>query len=366
MGPRVAEFFAGMGLVRRAMDAEGFTTIFANDVDEMKEALYLDNFGPGEFLLGDIAELAGSDVPSVDVASASFPCTDLSLAGNRHGLAGPESGLFWEFVRVIGEMENRPAVILIENVLGFASSDGGEDLRSVVRELNHLGYWCDVIVVDAAWFVPQSRQRLFIVASKTRTGEPMSWQSALRPTPVVRALSAVPDLKLQETGPLPDIHEIRGLESVVETLPPSDERWWTGERRRRFLTEMSPMQSDRLHNLIKGPSVQWRTAYRRTRNGSTVWEVRADNMSGALRTARGGSSKQALVEAGDGDVKVRWMTPTEYARLQGAGDARLDAVTTAQALYALGDAVCVPAVSWIARTHVLPLLSERPLSARTA
>jgi DNA (cytosine-5)-methyltransferase 1 len=90
-----------------------------------------------------------------------------------------------------------------------------------------------------------------------------------------------------------------------------------------------------------------------------VWEIRADELSGCLRTARGGSSKQAVVEAGRGNVRVRWMTATEYARLQGAPDFKLDGVRESAALFGFGDAVCVPAVAWIAKMYLRPLLEGK-------
>src|SRR4051794_21062921 len=114
---RTAEFFAGMGLVRQAVESVGGEVVFANDIEPSKQALYVDNFSSGDFRLGDIREIEGADIPDVDLATASFPCTDLSLAGNRAGLAGRESGMFWEFARVIREMGARaPQAILLENV----------------------------------------------------------------------------------------------------------------------------------------------------------------------------------------------------------------------------------------------------------
>src|SRR4051812_348003 len=95
--PRVAEFFAGMGLVRLAVEDAGFDVAFANDIDESKRDLYYDNFGEDDFAFGDVQQIHGGDVPDVALATASFPCTDLSLAGNRAGLGGGESSMFWQF-----------------------------------------------------------------------------------------------------------------------------------------------------------------------------------------------------------------------------------------------------------------------------
>jgi DNA (cytosine-5)-methyltransferase 1 len=125
------------------------------------------------------------------------------------------------------------------------------------------------------------------------------------------------------------------------------------------------VQAERLAGLRAAAEPRWATAYRRTRAGRAVWEIRGDEISGCLRTARGGSSKQALVEAGGGEVRVRWMTAREYARLQGVpDDFTLDAVTPNQALFGLGDAVCVPVVSWVVSHYLLPMVeTELPLAA---
>jgi site-specific DNA-cytosine methylase len=77
----VAEFFAGIGLVRLALEECGFTTVFANDIDPDKFAMYKANFPTAGFHLGDIHRLNANDIPNCDLTTASFPCTDLSIAG---------------------------------------------------------------------------------------------------------------------------------------------------------------------------------------------------------------------------------------------------------------------------------------------
>jgi DNA (cytosine-5)-methyltransferase 1 len=109
--------------------------------------------------------------------------------------------------------------------------------------------------------------------------------------------------------------------------------------------------------MLQQGGTTWRTAYRRTRDGVARWEVRPDAIAGCLRTARGGSSKQAVVEAGLGKVQLRWMTAREYAALQGAPDHRFTSVSENQALFGFGDAVCVPVIEWIAHEYLLPLLN---------
>lgn len=153
------------------------------------------------------------------------------------------------------------------------------------------------------------------------------------------------------------------LADVVERVKDDDPRWWEPARVARFVTSLSPTQMARLAGLRSSSKSVWASAYRRTRNGRAVWEIRADSISGCLRTARGGSSRQALVQAGRGDMSVRWMTPREYARLQGAPDYKLDdEITVNQALFGFGDAVCVPAVRWIGENYIAPLLANHATS----
>ena len=115
---RAAEFFAGIGLVRRALEQEDFRVVFANDIEPAKAALYRANFDASDLVVGDVRNVRGKDVPDIDLATASFPCTDLSLAGNRAGLSGEHSGMFWEFARVIREMRRRGPSKRCEDLFG--------------------------------------------------------------------------------------------------------------------------------------------------------------------------------------------------------------------------------------------------------
>src|SRR5207245_7219023 len=120
-----------------------------------------------DFDLRDIHEVVPRGVPSVTLATASFPCNDLSLAGARAGLAGEQSGAFWGLVRLLGRMgARRPPLVLLENVTGFLTSHGGGDFEQALLALNRLGYAVDTFILDAARFVPQSRQRLFVLGQR--------------------------------------------------------------------------------------------------------------------------------------------------------------------------------------------------------
>jgi len=359
--PRALEFFAGIGLARMGLEAAGFSVAWANDYEPDKKAMYDAQFGesaPEHFALGDVGKVTVEQLPrDVSLAWASSPCTDLSLAGNRAGFAGAQSGTFWHFVRLLEEMnDDRPEVIVLENVVGLATSHGGDDLTAAIRAFNKLGYSVDVLSIDARRFVPQSRPRLFLVGAQNPPVDVVEPNSELRPD-WLQWVYGDKSLRTHRAPlPVPPAPLTEGLADEVEDMSLDDDRWWDAARTDKFVSSLSPMQRDRVMSLKRGAGVKYRTAYRRTRNGVAVWEVRADDISGCLRTARGGSSKQAVVRLGNKRLQVRWMTPREYARLMGAGDYDLSAARNNQALFGFGDAVAVPAVSWLADHYLMPLV----------
>ncbi|MXW59415.1 MAG: DNA cytosine methyltransferase [Acidimicrobiia bacterium] len=321
---RAAEFFAGMGLMRAGLERVGVTTVFANDIDTTKAALYRSNWGDDVLVVEDIRNLHGDDIPDAEIATASFPCVDMSLAGNLAGLDGEQSGLITEFCRILIEMgERRPRAVIVENVPGFATVNGGRDFAQVVEMLESLGYAVNSIVVNASAFVPQSRARVFLLGA------------------------------LGEQPLLPEVPKAASLRLVDVASAGGD--WWPPDRRDAFLESLSPLQRERIESWHRDDRIRFLGAYRRTRNGRAVWEVRSDEIAGALRTTRGGSSRQALVRVGRDRFDVRWMDVDEYARLQGAETLNYDSVSERQAMFALGDAVCVPVIEWLGQNWLMRL-----------
>lgn len=359
--PQVLEFFAGIGLARLGLEEAGFSVAWANDYEADKKAMYDAQFGESNehsYALGDVAEVKVEDLPrGASLAWASSPCTDLSLAGARAGLDGKQSGTFWQFVRLMEELgEDRPEVVVLENVVGLATSHGGEDLAAAIRAFNGLGYSVDVLALDARRFVPQSRPRLFLVGAQNPPEDVVEPNSELRPD-WLQGVFGDPTLRTHRAAlPTPPKPLTHGMGALMEDIPDADERWWDAERTEKFVASLSAAQAERVRLLKLTPGVKYRTAYRRTRNGVAVWEVRPDDVSGCLRTARGGSSKQAVVRLGNKRLQVRWMTPREYARLMGAPDYDLSAARNNQALFGFGDAVAVPAVSWLAENYLMPMV----------
>src|SRR3990172_7261155 len=143
------EFFAGIGLVRLGLQERGWQLLYANDIDPQKREMYEAHFGDSDahFELADIHKLDPLSVPTATLATASFPCTDLSLAGRRKGLNGGQSSSFFGFTRVLKEMgKRRPPLVLLENVPAFLTSHGGSDFYQAMRELNRLGYSVDPFI----------------------------------------------------------------------------------------------------------------------------------------------------------------------------------------------------------------------------
>jgi len=349
MKKHAAEFFAGIGLVRMALERAGWTVKLANDIDEKKAELYRANFPARDFCLGDIRDIHADDMPTVQLATASFPCIDLSLAGNRKGLGGQHSSAYWEFHRIIEAMrDRRPKYVLLENVLGLLSSDGGDDLRSIIASLNKMDYNCDLLAVDAARFVPQSRPRLFVVGVRgRRMTEPVAHDA--RPAQVLEFIRRHHDLKWSCVAlpSLPRKHS--DLATVIERLPENAPDWWNASRQAHLYSQMSARHRTLLRHLMDSRRLRFATVYKRVRPAGCRAEVRADGLAGCLRTPRGGSSKQFVIVAGNGRWRVRNMTAREYARLQGVPDSFNIDVPYLQALFGFGDAVCVPAVEWVVR-----------------
>lgn len=356
------EFFSGIGLARAGMSAAGIETVWANDIDEVKCKLYAAQWGGKDLFCCNVFDVDASQVPKADIAWASSPCTDLSLAGKRGGLVeGSESKAFFGFVSVIERMGDRaPHAIILENVCGLASSHDGNDFRTVVEEFNRLGYSVDAFELNARRWIPQSRPRMFVVGVKEPVGGG-EIDTSIRPD---RLAWIHADSKLvTHVTPVEQAPPLLsgGLTELVERVPENDPRWWDEGRCRAFVDSLSGIQRERFDLTKSASQTVARTAYRRTRAGKPVWEMREDDISGCLRTARGGSSKQAVVLIGEGKARMRWMTGLEYARLQGAGDFRLGGFKESQVQYAFGDAVAVPAVTWLMEQAVLPALRKGSL-----
>jgi DNA (cytosine-5)-methyltransferase 1 len=361
----VAEYFAGIGLVRMGLEQLGWKVIFANDFSDKKFEMYQGFFPDTKqhYKIEDIFGLIPSDIPSTLLATCSFPCIDLSLAGNRSGIIkGAHSSAFWGFIDILkGQGRSAPPLVMVENVPGWLTSNKGNDFRVTVQALNDLGYACDVFILNALRFTAQSRLRVFLIGSKNASSvnapeRIISRSKSLLSQQLKNCIIANRDLNwfYQEIPEPPVINE-SGLSKIVESLEENDGRWWPVDQIDRHLAMMNDTHRSRIDILRDTNQISYRTFYRRRRNGVQRAEVRDDDLSGCLRTAVGGSGRQFLIQAGNGIIKMRTMTPREYARLQGVPDEYKITASDVQALTGFGDAVCVPAISWIAEFVLNPL-----------
>ena len=361
----VAEFFAGIGLMRLGLEHAGWRVVWANDIDEDKYKLYCGHFANGDehFHLGDVHALAPGVVPSVGLATASFPCNDLSLAGARRGLAGQHSSAFWGFVDAVKGMSPHPPLVLLENVAGFLTSHNGNDFRDVCLALNDLGYSVDAFIIDALLFVPQSRQRMFLIGKQEKrkpqcvVETPSFYQSQLRPAALADFILRHPEINWSIRH-LPHIHKNKtSLQDIIQDLPVNSAHWWSKERAEYLLNQMSEKHRAIADDMIRGKCVSYGTVFRRVRKGQSMAELRIDGVAGCLRTPRGGSGRQILFVAGKGRYYVRLLTPRECARLMGADDFKITSSLN-KALFGFGDAVCVQVITWIAENYLNPVWKE--------
>lgn len=362
--PRVAEFFAGIGLVRLALESQGWRVVFANDIDPDKQEIYQHNFAGDDFHLGDIHQLTPADIPDCELFTASFPCNDLSIAGSWNGLDGKSSSAFWGLINLLEAMgPRRPPLVMLENVFGFLQSNGGRDFETALLALNRLGYCVDAFILNAMHWAPQSRVRLFVVAKVEGLcprREPFAMESQTRPTALYTFINTHRQIRW-DIRELPKLPRPRlKLKDIVEDLPDEDPHWWDERRAAYFFGQFSERHRLAAQRMMSGQSVRYATAFRRVRDGRSMAELRTDGIAGCLRTPRGGSGRQILFKAGMGKYQVRLLTARECARLQGVPDSYVIKVPLNQALFGFGDAVCVPAVGWIARHYLSPLAAQLP------
>jgi DNA (cytosine-5)-methyltransferase 1 len=364
------EFFAGGGMARIGLGSAWRCT-FSNDICEKKASAYRAFFGDGELTVGDVAKLKPKDLPGTPtLVWGSFPCQDLSLAGNGAGLMGARSGTFkpfWKLTQCLIRLGRIPQIIVLENVVGALTSHHGEDFGLIVRSLAEEGYRVGALVIDAVRFVPQSRPRLFIVAVHSSTALPSEYilSEASEPwhTPSLRAAhSRLPD-DLQDSWvwwhlPVPS-EPVPAFATIIEDGRAGAE-WHTQEQTQRLISLMAPLHLKKLKKAqLLGKRIIG-TVYKRTRpndDGVIVQraEIRFDQVAGCLRTPLGGSSRQTIVVVEGRQVRSRLLSPREAARLMGAPEDYPLPANYNDAYHLFGDGLVVPVVHWLSANLLTPL-----------
>jgi DNA (cytosine-5)-methyltransferase 1 len=379
--PSFYEFFAGGGMARAGL-GQGWSCLFANDFDEIKGKTYAKNWGEKDLIVDDIANITTNLLPGIaDLAWASSPCQDLSLAGSGGGLGLPDaavatrSGTFWRFIEIIQELakEGRaPGMVVFENVTGAITSHKGQDFKSIARAFSDSGYRFGGIVADAQLFVPQSRKRLFIIGVR---------QDLIIPVSIVK----------QEYNPFWHPASIRAAYNTLDKDVEANWIWWDmpvpPTRKQNFIdiieehpqgvTWDSPKKTANLLSMMSAVNlakvVQAQAAgrkvvggvYKRMREEMAVKvqraEVRFDNVSGCLRTPSGGSSRQLILVINGQEVKSRLLSPREGARLMGLPDNYILPEKYNDAYHLAGDGVVVPVVRYVAANLLEPIISANDL-----
>ena len=368
------EFFAGGGMARAGLGA-GWRCLFANDFDRKKALSYRRNW-PGDALrVDDVGSLAASDLPGrADLAWASFPCQDLSLAGGGAGLRGDRSGVFWPFWGLMRDLaaEGRgPGVIVLENVTGALTSHGGKDFAAICSALRGSGYRCGALVIDAARFVPQSRPRLFVVAAAgdldvppglTADGPSAPWHTRGLRAAHARLPAADAANWVWWSLPAPPPRS-GGVAGVIED-DPADVDWHEPAETRRLLGMMSGVNLDKVRKARRAGGRAVGTIYKRTRRDAggvrtQRAEVRFDGVAGCLRTPAGGSSRQLIMVVEGESVRTRLISGRETARLMGLPDGYALPPNYNEAYHLTGDGVVVPVVRYLAKRLLEPLAARR-------
>lgn len=366
------EFFAGGGMARAGL-GDNWDCLFANDLSPQKAASYAKNWGGTHLKVADVAALTTADLPGLaDLAWASFPCQDLSLAGAGAGLSGVRSGTFWPFWDLIKTLrhENRaPSVVVLENVCGALSSHSGKDFAAISDALASNEYRFGAVVINAAKFVPQSRPRLFIIGfdrsislpeTLTNASPSASWHT----TSLIEAHS-----KLSQNAkdawvwwhlPTPP-NRTTIFADLVESKP-DGVKAHTASETMKLLGMMTPLNIAKVEAAKRAGKRMVGTVYKRTRPTGPEGrkeqraEIRFDDIAGCLRTPTGGSSRQTIMIVEGNRVSSRLLSPREAARLMGLPDTYLLPEKYNDAYHLAGDGVAVPVVRFLAEHLLEPLL----------
>ncbi|WP_329953480.1 DNA cytosine methyltransferase [Stenotrophomonas sepilia] len=376
------EFFAGGGMARAGLGAD-WKCLFANDFDHKKGMAYQANWGTGgELMVGDVNSVTLEDLPGLaDLIWGSFPCQDLSLAGGGAGLRGERSGTFYPFWNIIKNLianGRAPRVVALENVLGTLTSHNGEDFEAICRTFADAGYKYGALVINASYFVPQSRPRLFVIGvhSDVNIDPTLLAPGPLDPFHTKGLCKAIDGLSSRVREELiwwnipTPCHRNSTFADLIEENP-TGVNWHTAAETKKLLSMMSATNLAKVNAAKRAERRMVGGVYKRTRldeNGLKVQraEVRFDDIAGCLRTPAGGSSRQTIIVVDGKRVRSRLISTRETARLMGLPDDYKLPKNYNEAYHLTGDGVAVPVVRYLARHIFEPLLGAGLAEGRRA
>jgi DNA (cytosine-5)-methyltransferase 1 len=339
------DLFAGIGGFRKGFESAGGRCVFTSEWDKFAQSTYRANFGDHE-LYGDITKVDAAKIPDHDILLAGFPCQPFSIAGvskkialgRKHGFECETQGtLFFDIERIIDE--KRPKAFVLENVKNLASHDKGRTFEVIRRTLTEkLGYKVSVKIVDARSFVPQHRERVFIVGIRPDMGVQFDWTSVDIPDPAFGPrLSSIlhPEDGSEEVEP-------RFLDVKGRVLP------------KYVLT-------DHLWGYLQGYAAKHQAAG----NGFGFGLVSPKDVTRTLSARYYKDGSEILVRRKGGNP--RRLTPRECARLMGfdrpGSEPFRIVVSDTQAYKQFGNSVSVPVVEAIAKV-LAPVVAAAAASPR--
>lgn len=372
------EFFAGGGMARAGLGKQ-WRCLFANDMDPIKASTYIDNWGGKHFDKRDVREIAPDDLPQrADLTWASFPCQDLSLAGNGLGIGEIDSsadettrsGAVWPFLDLISKLDGKkrkPPLLVLENVPGLLTLDQGRHFAVICRQLSKMGYRYGAIIIDAKHFLPQSRPRVFIVAISRRfsipeylvSKEPLAqWHSSS----LLRACDALAEDTRDDwiwwsPGDTPDAR-MKELDDLID-YDDKNALWHSADETQRLISMMAPANLARLEKAQESGETTIGSLYLRMRKEKGVNRQRAEitfsTVLGCLRTPKGGASRPRIIAVNGNQVKTRLLSVKEAAALMGLPDDFILPEAYQSAFKVIGDGLAVPSVSFLAERILEPL-----------
>lgn len=301
----VGSLFSGVGGLDLGFERQGFSISWACDKEKSCRKILAKHF-PNTTIYEDVRTIDPLKASPVDVVIGGFPCQDLSTGGQRKGLAGERSGLFYEFIRIVRDMPTRPSFVVVENVPGMLTSNNGRDFGVVLNEM--VKQWSPKSIawrlLDSRFFgVPQRRERVFVVADLggERASEVLDLKTDMRRD--TRARTTTGKNSVSTFNPL--------FDEYVEHYP-------------------QPIRKSRKAQSNKDFETWVETEYSNTLN---LFDV--------------GQRSSVLVL--ENPNVVRYLTPLEWERLQGFPDGWTEGLSDRARYCQMGNAVTVNVAEWVAK-----------------
>jgi len=331
------DLFAGIGGTRLGFESAGGRCVFTSEWDKYACQTYRANHTDHHEMAGDIRSVVPASIPDHDILVAGFPCQPFSLAGvskknslgRAHGFDDPTQGtLFFDIKRIIAA--KRPRAFLLENVKNLRSHDKGRTFRVIMRTLrDELGYVVpDPRIIDAAHFVPQHRERIFIAGFRDECG--FDWGRL----------------------PLPPESSHPRLGTILHRSNEAPEGHFTVAQKGRACVSEKYTLSDHLWGYLQA----YAEKHRLLGHGFGCSVFQADDIARTLSARYHKDGSEILI--GQGKRNPRRLTPRECARLMGFPNSFRIPVSDTQAYRQFGNSVVVPVISAIARLMIACMRGE--------